>query len=64
MVGLSWVFVSARYLLGGLSVDFGFTKIDIAGTSSVDYGAAVAVVLAVWLGREWVKENRNRKADV
>ena len=51
-VTISWLIVTARYAFGGL--DLGFIQIE--HTTANDYGIAVGVILAIWLGREWVKK--------
>lgn len=52
-VGLSWLLLTLRFALGGLALDFGAWRFEVAAAALVDYGAAVAAVLAIWLGREW-----------
>lgn len=57
-VGITWLIMTVRFVLGGLGADFGGFKIEIMQTHMIDYGAAVAAVLAVWLGREWINGKR------
>lgn len=57
-VGLSWLIMSLRFALGGLGAAVGDFRWEIGATPMVDYGAAVAAVLAVWVGREWVRDGR------
>lgn len=57
-VGLSWLLMSLRFALGGLGASLGDFRWEIGATPMVDYGAAVAAVLAVWVGREWVRDGR------
>lgn len=37
-------------------------RIEIVPTPMLDYGAAVAAILMVWLGREWI--NKRGGSDV
>lgn len=61
-VGLTWLLMTLRFALGGMSFDaFGVT-VQIAQTAMIDYGTAVAAVLAIWLGREWM--SKREKTDV
>lgn len=61
-VGLTWLLMTLRFALGGLSFDaFGVT-LQIAQTAMIDYGAAVAAVLAIWLGREAIWSNFDKSA--
>lgn len=53
-VGITWLIMTARFVLGGLGASLGDFKFEIGATAMIDYGAAVAAVLAVWLGREWI----------
>ena len=61
IVGLSWLLMSMRFALGGLEASLGDFRFEIGVTPMVDYGAAVAAVLAVWVGREWVRNERHAK---
>lgn len=62
-VGITWLLMSARFVLGGLGADFGGFRFEVGVTAMIDYGAAVAAVLAVWLGREWVTNTTGGKRD-
>lgn len=57
-VGVTWLIMSLRFVLSGLAVDFGIFRFEVGFTPMVDYGAAVAAILAVWIGREWVDSKR------
>lgn len=61
-VGITWLLMSARFALSGLSGDFGAFRFEVGFTPMVDYGAAVAAILAVWIGREWVDSKRTEGA--
>ena len=54
-VGISWLALLVRFVAGGLSVAWGPVRFEVAPTMMVDFGAAVAAVLAIWLGREWIR---------
>lgn len=56
--------MTLRFVLGGLDFDFGAFHYAVASTHMVDYGAAVAAVIAVWVGREWVDAKREGQSDV
>lgn len=63
LVGLTWLLMTVRFALGGLSFSVAGFTLQIAQTAMIDYGAAVAAVLAIWLGREWISAKRE-KTDV
>lgn len=52
--------MSLRFALGGLGCDLGGFRFEVGVTSMIDYGAAVAAVLAVWLGREWINQRGDK----
>ncbi len=67
-VSAAFTFMSVRFALGGLGASLGYFKFEIGPTPMLDYGAAVAAVLAVWLGREFVQNqpggsNRNQPGN-
>lgn len=51
-VTVSWFVVTVRYAVGGLSWEM--LKVPVVSPS--EYGAAVALILAIWLGREWTEK--------
>lgn len=62
-VSVGFAVVTIRFALGGLGASLGDFRIEIAPTTPMlDYGAAVATILAVWLGREWI--NKRGGSDV
>lgn len=63
IVGLSWLAMTARFALGGLSADFGDVRWEVGVTAMTDYGVATTAILAAWLGREWIDLKRE-KPDV
>ena len=64
LVGLTWLLMTLRFALGGLSFSVAGLTLQIAQTAMIDYGAAVAAVLAIWVGREWVDTKRQDVKDV
>lgn len=50
-VAVSWLAVTMRYVASGF--------VDIPATTATEYGGAVGMILAIWLGREWT-EKRNK----
>ncbi len=58
-VGIAFTLVSARFVLGGFSADFGVFKFEVGTTPMIDYGAAMAAILSVWLSREWISQNKS-----
>ena len=61
-VSTAFAFLSIRFVLGGLGASLGYFRIEIAPTPMLDYGAAVAAILTIWLGREWI--NKRGGSDV
>jgi hypothetical protein len=61
-VGMTWLLMTVRFALGGLGASLGVFRFEIGSTAMIDYGAAVAAILMVWLGREWV--NKRGGSDV
>ena len=59
-VGISWLALLVRFAAGGLSVAWGPVRFEVAPTMMVDFGAAVAAVLAIWLGREWIRSTKGK----
>lgn len=62
-VGMTWLLMTIRFALGGLGASLGGFKFEIGATLMVDYGAATAAVLAVWLGREFTQNQPKAKGD-
>jgi hypothetical protein len=59
-VGVSILIMWGRFMLGGLSVSWGPINFEVASTPMVDFGAALAMVIAVWVGREWVRTTKGK----
>lgn len=59
-VGISWLALLVRFSCGGLRVSWGPFSFEVASTPMVDFGAAVAAVLAIWLGREWIRSTKGK----
>lgn len=62
-VGMTWLLLVARFAFGGLTVAWGPVRFEIAQTPMVDFGAAVASVLTIWVGREWVRKKGEKPDD-
>jgi len=52
-VSASWLIVWVKYLLAGLSLPFVGVVPPMTAT---EFGTAVAFILGIWLGREFVKK--------
>lgn len=57
VVGLSILYF--KFAVGGL--DFGFGEFPVI--DALDFGAAAAALLAVWLNREWRKMKEKQNAQ-
>ena len=53
-VTVTWLMMTARFIAGGIEFAVGPLHWSIAPSLVLDYGGAVAAVIAVWVGREWV----------
>jgi hypothetical protein len=54
-VTISWLVVVVKFTLAGVNLGaFGVMPMMGAG----EFGAAVALILAIWLGREWTEKNK------
>lgn len=53
-VTVSWLVMTVRFIAGGMEFTIGPVHWAIAPSLVLDYGGAVAAVIAVWVGREWV----------
>jgi hypothetical protein len=53
-VTVSWLVMTARFIAGGVELAIGPVHWQIAPSLVLDYGGAVAAIIAVWVGREWV----------
>lgn len=58
-VGLTWMLLCARFAMGGFSIGLGPIHFEVGSTPMVDFGAAVAAVLSIWLGREFLREKKS-----
>lgn len=54
-VAVSWLVVVVKFALAGLNLG-PFGIIPAMGAS--EFGAAVALILAIWLGREWTEKSK------
>lgn len=48
-VSVSWAILTAKFAAAGLKTPLGIVPDMSAG----EFGAAVALILGIWLGREW-----------
>ncbi len=60
-VTVTWLIMTARFIAGGIEFTVGPVHWSIAPSLVLDYGGAVAAIIAVWVGREWVSR---RTSDV
>lgn len=58
-VTVTWVVMTARFMAGGIEVVVGPVHWSVAPSLVLDYGGAVAAVIAVWVGREWVTRSQH-----
>lgn len=56
-VRLSWLVVTLRMILGGVVLKMGPLEWGISTIDAASYGAAVAAILAIWVGREWKQKS-------
>lgn len=54
-VTVTWFIMTARFIAGGIEFTVGPVHWSVAPSLVLDYGGAVAAILAVWVGRDWVK---------
>jgi hypothetical protein len=52
-VAASWLAVWVKYLAAGLTLPLVGTVPPMTAT---EFGMAVAAILGIWLGREWIKK--------
>jgi len=55
LVGITVLLMWVRFSAGGISFAYGPIRFEIAPTSMTDFGVAVAAIVTVWVGREWVR---------
>ena len=55
-VTVSWLVMTLRFIAGGIEFSVGPVHWAIAPSLVLDYGGAVAAIVAVWVGREWVSK--------
>lgn len=54
-VTASWGAVLLKYLVADLAI----LGVTVPPMSTGEFGAAVALILGIWLGREWIDKGRN-----
>lgn len=62
LVAVAFTLLSLRFVAGGMLLDFGWFRWELAASSFIDYGAAIAAVLSVWLGREFIRDRATKTA--
>lgn len=55
LVGISWAVVTVKFLIAGMALG-GLGVMPAMGAG--EYGTAVGVILAIWLGREWTEKRQ------
>ncbi|MCO5763747.1 MAG: hypothetical protein NHG36_19975 [Chromatiaceae bacterium] len=56
-VAITWLVMTVRFVAGGIDLTLGPLHWAIQPSAIIDYGTAVAAIMAVWIGREWVSKN-------
>lgn len=59
-ISISWLIVTIRFALAGFSIPY---LGDLPEVSPAEYGAAVALLLTIWLSREWTEKVGARKHE-
>ena len=62
-VTVTWLIMSARFIAGGIEFAVGPFHWTVQQSMVLDYGGAVAAILAVWVGREWARK-KEQPTDV
>ena len=52
-VAFTWLIMTARFIAGGIEFSIGPVHWMIQPSMVLDYGGAVAAILAVWVARDW-----------
>lgn len=60
-VTITWLIMTVRFVAGGLEFTVGPVHWAVAPALVLDYGGAVAAIITVWVGREWVSRNSERQ---
>jgi hypothetical protein len=55
---MTWLILVVRFAVGGISFEWGSIHVQIPSAPMLDFGGAVAAVLAIWVGREWVRKEK------
>lgn len=61
-VTVTWLIMTIRFIIGGLELNIGPVHWAVAPALVLDYGGAVAAIIAIWVGREWVSRRNNHGA--
>lgn len=57
-VAVSWLAVTIKYFISGMTLGPLGTMPEMGATA---YGSAVAMILAIWVGREWKQKDVEAK---
>lgn len=60
-MAITFTVMTVRFVTGGIEFTIGPLHWAIQPSAITDYGVAVAAILTVWVGREWI--NRGKAAD-
>ena len=64
-VAVTWLIMTARFIAGGIEFSIGPVHWAIQPSMVLDYGGAVAAILAVWVARDWsVKRAGTSNVDI
>lgn len=58
-VTMTWLIMTLRFVGGGIELTAGPFHWIVQPSLVLDYGAAVAAILAVWVGREWARKEQS-----
>lgn len=59
-VTATWLIMTLRFVAGGIEFTLGPVHWTVVPSMVLDYGGAVAAILAVWVGRAWVSDRAIR----
>lgn len=62
-VTVTWIAMLIKFIAAGVTITVGEAVTSIAPMGATEFGTGVAMVLAVWVGREWKDKEMNGSAD-